>query len=127
MVSKPVWHPPCIDSATLGGNMNRHRLNNFEMITHVVSFGKRNRTLFPKESAAEEILEAVESDVETLKAITNSAFSSSTTVRATIKTKIAARTVLTDALARASRMCREFESVQLELPRNRMRDTVLVA
>jgi len=106
--------------------MNRERLNNYEMLTRVVSFGNRNANLFPKKSAAAEILTAIESDVNALTESTNSAISTENAMRSTQNTKVAARKTLKRLLVQASRMCREFESPQLQLPKNAT-EPVLVA
>lgn len=106
--------------------MNRQRLINHEMLTRVVSVGKRNINLFPRDSVAEEILRAMESDLDSLTEITNAALSSDTAVRVASKSRAAARQELNDLLVRASGMCRELESPQLQLPRQRMTDQVLL-
>src|SRR5438874_3885300 len=49
-----------------GDVMNRKNTTNYEKLARVVEFGKRTVSLFPKDSAAGEILEALDSNVREL-------------------------------------------------------------
>ena len=82
--------------------MNRKNATNYEKLARVVEFGKRSVSLFPKDSAAGEILEALDSNVRELSEKTAAHVVAERAMQVSLTARAAARENLRLSIAQAA-------------------------
>lgn len=98
--------------------MNRESMKSYEMLTRMVGFATTNVGLFPKNSAAAEILKALESGVSELSAKAAAKVSAEIAMRTAANERKASREKLQGYIAWASRIARELNTDKVRMPAN---------
>ncbi len=98
--------------------MNRNNATRYEMLTRTVEFGKKNLDVFPKNSAAGEILKTLESGVGELLKQAKARTSAENAMRTYLNARMSSRNELRGYLTRAGRIARAFHTVEVQLPVN---------
>jgi len=96
--------------------MNRRNTQTYQMLTHVVDFGMRNVSLFPRDSGAKKLLETLGTGVETLSQEAGIWMASKTALRIGRAAKEASRANLKNRLMRAVQLSRALHRDKLQLP-----------
>jgi len=97
--------------------MNRRTIETYKMLTRVEDFGNRNVSLFPKNSAAAEILKTLGSGVERLSEASATHASAEAAMREAHEARSAARTNARDLISRASLVSRASDNSKVRLPK----------
>src|SRR5438045_618933 len=96
--------------------MDRPDLQNYQMLTRVVDFGTRNVGMFPKDSAAEEIIGALVSAVSILSEQASSQVNSEASMRTSRVARSAARETLKRKVGLTVQTGRALKSVSFHPP-----------
>src|SRR5438093_44797 len=83
--------------------MNRKNMQNYQMLTRTLEFATNHVGLFPKNSAAAEILDTIKSGVSELSEKGSARVSAESAMRVSRNARTAAREKLHDCLATADR------------------------
>jgi hypothetical protein len=97
--------------------MNRRTIETYKMLTRVEDFGNRNVSLFPKNSAAAEILKTLGSGVEKLSEASATHASAEAAMREARDARSAARTNARDLISRASLVSRASDNSKVRFPK----------
>ena len=98
--------------------MNRKNMHSYQMLTRVAEFANTNVGLFPKNSAAAEIIEALESGVGELSEKASKRISAETAMRVSRNNRIGARDKLRGHITRASWIAIAMNSGKVQAPSN---------
>ncbi len=98
--------------------MNRKNTNNYEMLMKVSEFGKQTVSLFPKNSAAGEIIKALESSVQILPEKVAARIAAENTMQASRGARIVSRENLRRYLIQASWIAESIQSGPIQKPVN---------
>src|SRR5262249_32593459 len=98
--------------------MDRKSTANLKVLTQVVEYGKHNVSLFPKESAAPETIETLDSIVRKLSELASARFSAEIAMRENLKARMTSREKLRDVLKRAEWISSAFGSEKVRPPAN---------
>ena len=96
--------------------MNRKNMQGYQMLTRVAEFANTNVGLFPKNSAAAEIIEALESGVSELSEKASKRISAETAMRISRTTRTASRSKLRGYITRASWIATAMNSGKVQVP-----------
>ena len=99
--------------------MNRQNTQNYQMLTRVADFATNYVGLFPKTTAAPDILSALGAAVATLSDQASTRVSAEATIRTNCQTRIAARETLRTRLQRAEQTGRAVNSDKFRMPAKR--------
>jgi hypothetical protein len=97
--------------------MNKREIETYNMLTRVEDFGNRNVSLFPKNSAAAEILKTLGSGVEKLSEAAATHTSAETAMREAHDARATARTNARNLISRASLVSRASDNSKVRLPK----------
>jgi len=97
--------------------MNKREIETYNMLTRVEDFGNRNVSLFPKNSAAAEILKTLGSGVEKLSEAAATHASAETAMREAHDARATARTNARNLISRASLVSRASDNSKVRLPK----------
>jgi chorismate mutase len=106
--------------------MKKSQIQNYEMLTRVVEFTTTNVSLFPKTSAAAEILEGLQSTVRRLSEQASAQMASEGALQASRTARAAARDALTRRLVLTEQVARALHSDNFPVPIRR-RDHDLIS
>jgi len=98
--------------------MNRKNTNNYEMLMKVSDFGKQTVSLFPKSSAAAEVIKSLDSTVRILPEKVAARIAAENTMSASLATRIESRENLRRYLIQVSRLAASLESGPIQKPVN---------
>src|SRR5262249_43527550 len=107
--------------------MNRRNIETHQMLTRVAEFASDNIGLFPKNSAAGEIVGALQSGVGGLSQKGSARVSAETAMRASKKFRAASREKLLGYLRRADQIARALQNDQLQLPQKRTEQALIAS
>src|SRR5262245_58795 len=93
-----------------------NRKNNYQMLTRVVDFLTRNVSLFPKSSAATEMLGKLESGVKTLSEAAAARKSAEAAMREAHTARATSRDHAKDVISRAGLVARALGNDKVRLP-----------
>src|SRR3989442_3177045 len=96
--------------------MNRKNMENYQMLTRTVEFATHHVGLFPKNSAAAEILDTMKSGVSELSEKGSARVSAESAMRISGNARTAAREKLQGCLATADRIARLLRSDKIRFP-----------
>jgi len=96
--------------------MNRQNMQSYQMLTQVAEFANTNVGLFPKTSAAAEIIEALESGVSELSEKASKQISAETAMRISCNARAAARSKLRGYITHANWIATALNSGQVRTP-----------
>src|SRR6185295_18390134 len=99
--------------------MERKNMQSYQMLTRVAEFANANVGLFPKDSAAAEIIEALESGLSELSEKASKRISAETAMRISGNTRVASRDKLRGYLTRASWIANAMNSGKVRMPSNK--------
>src|SRR4051812_2880183 len=99
--------------------MNRKNTQSYQMLARVTEFARANVGLFPKDSAAAEIIEALESGVSELSEKAGKRISAQTAMRVSGNARTAAKGKLRGYLTRASWISAAMKSGKVQTPSDR--------
>jgi hypothetical protein len=99
--------------------MNRQQTQTYQMLTRVVDLGTANVNLFPKNSAAEEILKELRTQVETITEAATARVSADRDLKAGSAARATARTKLSHVLSHATQISNALNTNTLEPPASR--------
>jgi hypothetical protein len=97
--------------------MKKREIEIYKMLTRVEDFGSRNVSMFPKNSAAAEILKTLGSGVEKLSEASATHASSEAAMREAHDARSAARTNARDLIRRASLVSRASDNSKVRFPK----------
>ena len=103
--------------------MNRKNMQSYQMLTRTVEFAANHLGLFPKNSAAAEILDTMKSGVSELSEKGSARVSAESAVR--ISRRTAARQKLQGCLATADRIARLLRSDKIRFPAGRTEQALI--
>jgi len=98
--------------------MNTRQKYTQQMITRVYEFGKRNADVFPKKSAAGELLESLRQDILDLDAHSSQQISGNGSIRTSQVSRVSAHKDLQFRLERMSQTARALKLEKFYMPRN---------
>src|SRR5262249_41858357 len=98
--------------------MNRKNTTNYQRLTKVVEFAKRNVSLFPKDSAAEEILEALDDSVRAFPEKVAARIAAERAMQASLEARSAARDNLQRYITQAAWIAGSTHSAPVRKPVN---------
>src|SRR6266404_3648314 len=96
--------------------MNRKNMQGYQMLKRVAEFANTHVSLFPKNSAAAEIIAALESGVSELSEKASQRISAETAMRISSKTRTASRSKLRGCITRASWIATAMNSGKVRMP-----------
>jgi len=98
--------------------MTRKNMSNFETIAKITEFGKQTVTLFPADSAAEEIIRALQSRVGELKEKAAARIAAKNTVQSSAESRKTAREKLRRSLTQANQIANSIHCGRVPKPVN---------
>jgi len=98
--------------------MNRKNTSNYQRLTKVIEFGKRNVSLFPNDSAAQETLEALDSSVRSFPEKMAARIVAERAMQASLKARSAARDILQRYITQADRIAGSIHGASIRKPVN---------
>src|SRR5436190_14299819 len=110
-----------------GDVMNRKNTTNYEKLARVVEFGKCSVSLFPKDSAAGEILEALDSNVRELSEKTAAHVVAERAMQVSLTARAAARENLRLSIAQAAWVAESIHVGPVRKPVNRSDQALIVS
>ena len=105
--------------------MNRKKIETYQMLTQVADFARQHVGLFPENSAAAEILEALESGVKGLSDEASTIVSAETALRVGRSNRVEFREKLKTALVQACQIAEALNADILRIPAKR-KDQALI-
>ena len=105
--------------------MNRKNMQNYQMLTRTVEFAANHVGLFPKNSAAAEILATMKSGVSELSEKGSARVSAESAMRISGNARTAAREKLQGCLATADRIARLLRSDKIRFPAARTEQALI--
>src|SRR6266404_1221657 len=105
--------------------MNRKNMQNYQMLTRTVEFAANHLGLFPKNSAAAEILDTMKSGVSQLSEKGSARVSAESAMRISRNARTAAREKLQGCLATADRIARLLRSDKIRFPAARTEQALI--